>query len=80
MAIAIAKAALASHCVLFIPCRISPALHFAVPETQPTAREFLRIRGDILLQIQIIQQIEICVHLVIVVQSLEIAYCGTHGR
>lgn len=40
----------------------------------------LRIRCDVLLQLQIIQQIEIRVHLVIAVQSLQIADCAAHRR
>ena len=47
-----------------------PALHFAVLQPlSPTTRIIfvLRIRCDILLQVQIIQQIEIRVHIVIIV-------------
>lgn len=53
-----------------------PALHFAVLSVHPRDKRRanrLRIRCDILLQLQIIQQIEIRIHLVIIVQTLQIA-------
>ena len=81
IAMAIARPAAASHFVLYFPCRISPALHFAVLAVPVvTGANRLRIRCDILLQIQIIQQIEIRVHVVIIVQSLQIAYRGARRR
>jgi len=74
MANATAKPAAASQSALYFPRLIFPA---CVPCTSPDSvllvqqrASLLRIRCDILLQIQIIEQLEIRIHLVILFQSL----------
>ncbi len=66
------------------PASFSPpvSLPFAVLPCIPvtTGANLLRIRCHILLQIQIIEQLEIRIHLVILFQSLQVAYRRAHFR